>query len=861
MAVIEIAKIQVRRGQENTTGIPQLAPGEFGWAEDTEHLYIGKRIVEGAVDDNNSRILTTNDLNNVFSLLGNASTLTNNVPQIYRGGPTGNYPWIASTTTTIQTKLDNHVSLTDFGLTVTDDTGTVDITDIFRNAVNTLYANSAAQDKSTGQSNYTEPYRKLMIPAGSYVISGTIELPPFTNIVGEGPNITTLIFNNATTSMFQTVAVDPQTLQTINFYYSDPISGKTMTSVSNPPRHIKIADMTLQYSTSSLTATSVALVALDNAKDVIVDNVVFKTQAQARQNTYGTGIRVQASAVNDSTGDINYSENIQIINCRFDSFRRGVQMIGPTVRPVIENCIFRFLDRGIICSTPSSSVTGPLYGLFTGNKFDRITREGIIVQQNNPGDLPSNHISENNTFVNVGNGTNSDDFITYGPSSNYFSVVSHTATTVPPTLPITTASFTVNVSNQGYAVSPDFANLGAGYHTGNQVIIPGNLVNGASPANDILVTITQTTGTGQISSFTFSGTATSFVYPTPVISFLSSGNKTVDDYFNRRVYAKAQFSGVTSVNIVNSGTYNSPTLYVPLKFSGSEIGNIDAQGSATLSSTVNGHVVSVQIFNSGYGYQNTPSVAIDTTYAGLTVVNTATFTSVLGNVSSQFYYNPLVAGNVSIKDPVTYTATIFKSTPSGGVVTLIQAGLSTFGSMAQINYSLTNSHLSRKGQLLVNVASDGYPSITDTYNYDDTLLLVSQGSTAVIAQSDLNIFAVDTSLPQNAIWATINPLDGVWYITSSNPASSFYNQSGFLLSKASGGGSILVFQVDSASPILNFKNTVGANADTWSLLRSDSPDINFNAITNNDKNYVSLTCQNNSTLTDCLFEYQVDILQ
>jgi hypothetical protein len=30
MAVIEIAKIQVRRGQENLTGMPQLDAGEFG---------------------------------------------------------------------------------------------------------------------------------------------------------------------------------------------------------------------------------------------------------------------------------------------------------------------------------------------------------------------------------------------------------------------------------------------------------------------------------------------------------------------------------------------------------------------------------------------------------------------------------------------------------------------------------------------------------------------------------------------------------------------------------------------------------------------------------------------------------------
>ena len=47
MAVIEIARIQVRRGQENITGIPVLSPGEFGWAEDTEHLYIGKSVKIG----------------------------------------------------------------------------------------------------------------------------------------------------------------------------------------------------------------------------------------------------------------------------------------------------------------------------------------------------------------------------------------------------------------------------------------------------------------------------------------------------------------------------------------------------------------------------------------------------------------------------------------------------------------------------------------------------------------------------------------------------------------------------------------------------------------------------------------------
>ena len=48
MAVIQISRIQVRRGQKNAgSGIPQLASGELGWAVDSRELFIGN----GAVSD------------------------------------------------------------------------------------------------------------------------------------------------------------------------------------------------------------------------------------------------------------------------------------------------------------------------------------------------------------------------------------------------------------------------------------------------------------------------------------------------------------------------------------------------------------------------------------------------------------------------------------------------------------------------------------------------------------------------------------------------------------------------------------------------------------------------------------------
>ena len=50
MAVVQISRIQQRRGKKNSaTGFPQLASGEIGWAIDSQELYIGNGSVsEGA---------------------------------------------------------------------------------------------------------------------------------------------------------------------------------------------------------------------------------------------------------------------------------------------------------------------------------------------------------------------------------------------------------------------------------------------------------------------------------------------------------------------------------------------------------------------------------------------------------------------------------------------------------------------------------------------------------------------------------------------------------------------------------------------------------------------------------------------
>ena len=118
MAVYQISRIQVRRGQKHQgTGIPQLASGEMAWAVDTQELYIGNGAVsEGAPGVGNTRLLTLNDLSaqgNLLELSQYSYAVTLDIP--IATGPSASSPVYR----TLQTRLDDQVSTSYFGTTTT----------------------------------------------------------------------------------------------------------------------------------------------------------------------------------------------------------------------------------------------------------------------------------------------------------------------------------------------------------------------------------------------------------------------------------------------------------------------------------------------------------------------------------------------------------------------------------------------------------------------------------------------------------------------------------------------------------------------------------------------------------------------
>lgn len=158
MAVIQISKIQQRRGQKNVSGIPQLSSAELAWAVDTQELFIGNgSIAEGAPYVGNTKILTEHD--NILELASS-----------YRFA-NDDFHVISSVSRTLQSKLDEYVSVIDFGA-VPD--GSTDCTAAFQAAFAELFQGT------------DERYKKvLLVPNGTYLFSTVLRIPSYVILRGE----------------------------------------------------------------------------------------------------------------------------------------------------------------------------------------------------------------------------------------------------------------------------------------------------------------------------------------------------------------------------------------------------------------------------------------------------------------------------------------------------------------------------------------------------------------------------------------------------------------------------------------------------------------------------------------------------
>ena len=365
MAVVQISRIQVRRGQKNQgSGVPQLSGGEFGWAVDSRELYIGNgSVAEGAPAVGNTKIITEHD--DLFTL---AKTYTYLGGQTVQTGVTSTAP----VKRTLQQRLDELVSVSSFGASGDGTDQTVAI----QRAIDQLYINSST--KGTEQSR-----AQLYFPPGVYKITSTLYIPPFASIVGAGKDKTKFnVTNNVI--VFQTVNES----STPGNYANDSSS-----TTLNQARQIVMKDFSV-----ATTQTTQPVFKLQSCKMSNFENIKISGPW-----TTGTAItRSNAGFELNSLSTVVATQENKFDHVTVDGMSVGIVSDDDVYNNHFHCSYFKNLGYGIQFGQNSSigsqgQVTGPEKNKFGFCEFTDIDREAIAIANG------KNNFSTTNNFERVGN--------------------------------------------------------------------------------------------------------------------------------------------------------------------------------------------------------------------------------------------------------------------------------------------------------------------------------------------------------------------------------------------------------------------------------------------------------------------------
>jgi len=406
VAIVQISRITQRKGLFNDLPDP-LAGAELGWATDTRQLFIGNgTLAEGAPIIGNTEVLTE------FSDILNYAT-----EYTYKGDAAGYTVQTGATAGTpvsqsLQRRLDSYAVITDFGATgdgITDVTADINraLDQIFCQDINPLIR------------------RSIFFPAGTYIITDTLLIPPYCKLYGEGSDSTIISFNVQTWTStigyasgvlvvdggvyYRSIAIVPigiaisdatywgvETLPDYMFRTTDSLqqTGANIgTGGALAPGHVEISSM--KFATN--VPTSGALV--QGAVDCVFDCVAFEGNGTAATLTTATLATAGVSFANQGSY---VCTNIVWNNCVFTKMAWGVNTDEAVEGVTVSNCRFDTLFQGVYLGiiSPPVNYVGPTGVRITQNMFDNIYGEGITIVN------CSLNATAYNTFYEVGNSFN-----------------------------------------------------------------------------------------------------------------------------------------------------------------------------------------------------------------------------------------------------------------------------------------------------------------------------------------------------------------------------------------------------------------------------------------------------------------------
>jgi hypothetical protein len=383
VAIVQISRITQRKGLSQDLPSP-LAGAELGWATDTRQLFIGNgTLADGAPVIGNTEILTE------FSdVLAAATAYT------YKGESAGYTVQTGTSASTpvsqsLQSRLDSYVVITDFGAT---GDGVTDVTANINNALYQLYCREVNPQIRRG----------LYFPAGTYIISDTLNIPPYCKLYGDGPESSIISFYVSTwtntvtyasgvlvkngSSYYRSAATVPigiaitntaywtaTTLPSYIFRTADSLqqTGDNIgTNGALPPGKFEISDM--NFTTNMIHDGCY----IEAAQDCSFESVNIAGPETTSSLTTAVN---NTACVRWNTTPGYVCSNIEWNHSSFSGMVWGTNTAEQIEGVTFSNCAFDTLYQGVYLGSTSAPAVGPTGFRIVQNNFDNIYAEGIVI--------------------------------------------------------------------------------------------------------------------------------------------------------------------------------------------------------------------------------------------------------------------------------------------------------------------------------------------------------------------------------------------------------------------------------------------------------------------------------------------------
>ena len=401
MAIVQISRITQRKGL--AVDLPQpLAGAELGWAIDERKLYIGN----GTLEDGAPIIGNTEVLTQFSDILSYATEYT------YKGEAAGYAVQTGATTGTpvsqsLQSRLDSYAVITDFGPT---GDGATDVTADINRALYQIFCRDLNPSIR----------RSIFFPAGVYIITDTLLIPPYCKLYGEGSNSTIISFNVQQWTNTIAYASGVLVKDGLSYYRSlaavpigTPIGSATYWAAESLPEYMFRTTDSLQQTGVNIGTggalppgyvemSGIKFVANTPTSGALVEGAVNSSFNSV--GIEGNGTTASLTTATDDTAAVRFANagsyvvsNIVWDSCQFTNMVFGVETDEAVEGVTVSNSLFDTMYQGVYLGNLVAPAVGPTGFRIVQNKFDNIYAEGISIVN------VSLNATAYNTFYDVGN--------------------------------------------------------------------------------------------------------------------------------------------------------------------------------------------------------------------------------------------------------------------------------------------------------------------------------------------------------------------------------------------------------------------------------------------------------------------------